>query len=415
MSKPDYPISKGEVPGDAERIISKLPPMTTKVAMMRKKGEIESAAEPEWIEDEDLTNLGTQSNLSWKNNEALVCENCKKLESKLHSKERECVGLKRTVTDYKQKMEGDEGDENSGKSKNNIIADRSQDGEELQQRAYDDIVNNKWQQNKARDTEKLCYRYLNGKYCKFGRECWFKHKDICRMLIEEGCCNNMNCEDGHNVNGVCDNNKNNKCKSKRCSKIHLQTVQESYRRKPEKITEKEANDFIQEGYYHLRLGNLPTTMNAREIKSMVDKRIESKAVWLQGELNGIFVRVRKRDDAQTILNMNGTKIGGKILMVGVIYRCHNGLMCKKPACSSIHQMVLESETERCKTENCIKKVCSYGHRDTIREYDKDTDGTSPTEKMQDNDQDTYDVIDPTDFLGEDRKHNSRMKMEEKKF
>ncbi len=246
----------------------------------------------------------------------------------------------------------------------------------------------------------MCYRFLNGKKCRFGEGCWFSHKEICRNQIKEGYCEETSCVDGHNVTGVCDHNKINKeCRSKRCTKIHIKMVQESRssKRVSRKITEHDAKDgeeFIQEGYYHLGIGNRPKNMRAQEVKDIFSKNIKGETLWLQREV-GIYVRVRKKDDAQTILNMNGSKLGGNILSVGIIYRCQNGLRCKKPACTSIHHMALESETRQCIVENCRKSLCSDGHKITttnVQVYEGREDAT-----------------DEHDFLGEKTKHNCRQK------
>ncbi len=263
----------------------------------------------------------------------------------------------------------------------------------------DEAENCQQQRKREREKEKLCYRFLNGKKCRFGEGCWFSHKEICRNLIKEGCCEETSCEDGHNVTGICDNNKINKeCRSKRCTKIHIKMVQERCpsKRIARKIAEQEAEDFIQEGYYHLGIGNLPKTMRAKEVKQIISKNVKGETLWLQGEA-GIYARVRKKDDAQTILNMNRSKLGGNILSVGTIYRCQNGLRCKEPACSSIHHMVLESETQHCTIENCKKNLCSYSHKITIN-----------TDADERRDDDVTDE-DEHDFLREGTKHNCRRK------
>ena len=245
-----------------------------------------------------------------------------------------------------------------------------------------------------RHTEKLCYRFLNtGKTCRFGPDCWFQHKRICKLLLKYGECKDDRCKEGHNLSGICSRNRNNKqCMLDNCKMIHVIEKREEKHNKRTEHTEiagteeymKKEN--IKDGQYHLRVGNLAENISTGDMKSMLRNRLGEEARWMKGHFGGMFVTVNKLEDAQCIMNMNGTKIGGKILSVEPVFRCEKGLLCRDEKCKNVHHVVLQCRTKSCKhRDKCNKQVCSFVHQTSEpKDDDPSVEGTKgPEKKIED--------------------------------
>ena len=79
----------------------------------------------------------------------------------------------------------------------------------------------RWKLEK-KDKTKLCNKFVQGKYCRFEKQCRYTHKKICQELLELGICRIENCKDGHNIDGVCKNYNNKEhCKYNPCRYVHI--------------------------------------------------------------------------------------------------------------------------------------------------------------------------------------------------
>ena len=74
-----------------------------------------------------------------------------------------------------------------------------------------------------RDYDKLCNDYVWDGTCRWESRCKFKHKKLCKMLINNGECTKQRCEDGHNVEGVCRYHNQGGCKfhERKCRYLHI--------------------------------------------------------------------------------------------------------------------------------------------------------------------------------------------------
>ena len=99
-----------------------------------------------------------------------------------------------------------------------------------------------------KDYSKLCNRYVWDGECVYKDKCYYTHKNICRQLREQGECTSENCEEGHNVDGVCKRFNQGRCsqRSSYCKYLHIRLKEKgSERPKPEKeveVAQNEKND-----------------------------------------------------------------------------------------------------------------------------------------------------------------------------
>ena len=83
-----------------------------------------------------------------------------------------------------------------------------------------------------KDYSKLCNRYVWDGECVYKDKCYYTHKNICRQLREQGECTSDNCEEGHNVDGVCKRFNQGRCneRSSYCRYLHIRMKQKGSER-----------------------------------------------------------------------------------------------------------------------------------------------------------------------------------------